>query len=124
MNDQALLDPHSTLREFLAQSDFMRHGAVMTDLDGTAVVEENGRAYVSVPMETGLKRMHDLRRAVVINSLRFPLSIIRTFGKAWYQITGAPVPVVVDAWQPVRPHGADKGRRNRLRRNRGHLPRA
>ncbi|MBA3253539.1 MAG: HAD family phosphatase [Pseudomonadota bacterium] len=94
MNDQALLDPHSTLREFLAQSDFMRHGAVMTDLDGTAVVEENGRAYVSVPMETGLKRMHDLGRAVVINSLRFPLSIIRTFGKAWYQITGAPVPVV------------------------------
>jgi hydroxymethylpyrimidine pyrophosphatase-like HAD family hydrolase len=94
MNDQSLLDPHSTLREFLAQSDFMRHGGVMTDLDGTAVHEENGRVYVSVPMETGLKRMHDLGRAVVINSLRFPLSVIRTFGKAWYQITGVPVPVV------------------------------
>ena len=94
MNDQSLLDPHSTLREFLAQSDFMRHGGVMTDLDGTAVHEENGRVYVSVPMETGLKRMHDLGRAVIINSLRFPLSVIRTFGKAWYQITGVPVPVV------------------------------
>ncbi len=43
MNDQSLLDPHSTLREFLAQSDFMRNGGVMTDLDGTAVHEENGR---------------------------------------------------------------------------------
>lgn len=94
MNSQSLLDPHSTLREFLAQSDFMRHGGVMTDLDGTAVHEENGRVYVSVPMETGLKRMHDLGRAVVINSLRFPLSVIRTFGKAWYQIAGVPVPVV------------------------------
>jgi hydroxymethylpyrimidine pyrophosphatase-like HAD family hydrolase len=94
MNDQALLDPHSTLRKFLAESQFMRHGGVMTDLDGTAVHEENGRVYVSVPMETGLKRMHDLGRAVVINSLRFPMSVIRTFGKAWYQITGVPVPVV------------------------------
>ena len=94
MNDQALLDPPSTLRQFLAQSDFMRHGGVMTDLDGTAVHEENGRVYVSVPMETGLKRMHDLGRAVIINSLRFPLSVIRTFGKAWYQIAGVPVPVV------------------------------
>lgn len=94
MSDLALLDPHSALREFLAQSDFMRHGGVMTDLDGTAVHEENGRVYVSVPMETGLKRMHDLGRAVVINSLRFPLSVIRTFGKAWYQIAGVPVPMV------------------------------
>jgi hydroxymethylpyrimidine pyrophosphatase-like HAD family hydrolase len=94
MNDQTLLDPHSTLREFLAQSDFMRHGGVMTDLDGTAVHEENGRVYVSVPMETGLKRMHDLGREVIINSLRFPLSVIRTFGKAWYQVAGVPVPVV------------------------------
>lgn len=94
MNDQVLTDPRSALREFLAQSDFMRHGGVLTDLDGTAVLEENGRVYVSVPMETGLKRMHDLGRTVVINSLRFPLSVIRTFGKAWYQISGVPVPVV------------------------------
>lgn len=94
MTEQAILDPHSTLRDFLAQSDFMRHGGVMTDLDGTAVHEENGRVYVSLPMETGLKRMHDLGRAVVINSLRFPLSVIRSFGKAWYQVAGVPVPVV------------------------------
>src|SRR5215207_5916688 len=94
MNDQALDVSHSELRQFLAQSDFMRHGGVMTDLDGTAVHEENGRVYVSLPMESGLKRMHDLGRAVVINSLRFPLSIIRTFGKVWYQISGVPVPTV------------------------------
>lgn len=94
MNDQALIDPHSELRQFLAKSEFMRHGAVMTDLDGTAVHEEKGRVYVSLPMETGLKRMHDLGRAVIINSLRFPLSVIRTFGKAWYQIAGVPVPIV------------------------------
>ncbi|MBA2547469.1 MAG: HAD family phosphatase [Burkholderiaceae bacterium] len=94
MNDQPVIDPHSQLREFLAQSDFMRNGGVLTDLDGTALHEENGRVAVSLPMKTGLKRMHDLGRAVVINSLRFPLSVIRTFGKAWYQIAGVPVPVV------------------------------
>lgn len=94
MNDDAITDPNVALREFLAQSAFMRHGGVMTDLDGTAVHEENGRVTVSVPMETGLKRMHDLGRTVVINSLRFPLSVIRTFGQAWYQISGVPVPVV------------------------------
>jgi hydroxymethylpyrimidine pyrophosphatase-like HAD family hydrolase len=94
MEDDLQTNPHDALRDFLAQSDFMRHGGVMTDLDGTAVHEENGRVTVSVPMETGLKRMHELGRAVVINSLRFPLSVIRTFGKAWYQISGAPVPVV------------------------------
>ncbi|MGZ8994739.1 MAG: hypothetical protein ACXW16_12055, partial [Burkholderiaceae bacterium] len=94
MHHPALPDAHSALREFLAQSDFMRNGGVMTDIDGTAVLEDNGRVYVSVPMEMGLKRMHDLGRAVVINSLRFPLSVLRTFGKAWYQIARAPVPVV------------------------------
>lgn len=96
MTEQAILDPHSTLREFLAQSQFMRHGGVMTDLDGTAVHEENGRVYVSQPMETGLKRMHDLGREVIINSLRFPLSVIRSFGKEWYRVAGVPVPVVAN----------------------------
>ena len=94
MIDDVAIDPNAALQDFLARSDFMRHGGVMTDLDGTAVHEENGRTYVSVPMKTGLKRMHELGRAVIINSLRFPLSVIRTFGNAWYHISGAPVPVV------------------------------
>jgi hydroxymethylpyrimidine pyrophosphatase-like HAD family hydrolase len=88
------MDPNQALRAFLAESQFMQNGAVMTDLDGTAVHEENGRVYVSQPMEVGLARMHELGREVIINSLRFPLSVIRSFGREWYAISRAPVPVV------------------------------
>lgn len=82
------------LNEFLAASDFMRRGGVMTDLDGTAIHEDGGRVMVSLPMEAGLKRMNDLARPVILNTLRFPLSVIRTFGKEWYAIAGVPVPLV------------------------------
>jgi hydroxymethylpyrimidine pyrophosphatase-like HAD family hydrolase len=88
------MDPYPALRAFLAESEFMRHGAVMTDLDGTAVHEAEGRVYVSESMEAGLARMHQLGREVVINSLRFPRSVIRSFGREWYGISRAPVPVV------------------------------
>jgi hydroxymethylpyrimidine pyrophosphatase-like HAD family hydrolase len=87
-------DPYPSLRAFLAESEFMRHGGVMTDLDGTAVHDENGRACVSAAMEGGLLRMHELGRAVIINSLRFPRSVIEDFGEAWYRLSGRPVPVV------------------------------
>jgi hypothetical protein len=84
----------STIERFLAASDFMGLGGVMTDLDGTALHEERGRVFVSVPMETGLQRMSRLARPVVLNTLRFPLSVIRTFGKEWYAIARVPVPLV------------------------------
>ena len=32
---------------------------------------------------------------MVINTLRFPLSVIRTFGKEWYRISSAPIPTVL-----------------------------
>ena len=57
--------------------------------------EYQGRHTVPETVERGLKRIHDLGRPVVINTLRFPLSVIRTFGKAWYQISNAPVPTVL-----------------------------
>ena len=114
MNDQTLLDPHSTLREFLAQSDFMRHGGVMTDLDGTAVHEENGRVYVSVPMETGLKRMHDLGRAV-----DHQLAALSAVGDS--NVRQGVVPDsrragagCIAARQPLRTHGASEVGRDRV----------
>ena len=76
----------------------MRHGGV-TDLDGTAVHEENGRVYVSDAMEKGLKRMHDLGRSVVINSLRFPLSVMQASAKRGTKSPGVPVPVHGSAWR-------------------------
>jgi hypothetical protein len=39
-------------------------------------------------MEMGLKRVHDAGRQVVINTLRFPLSVMRVFGAEWQRVTG------------------------------------
>jgi hydroxymethylpyrimidine pyrophosphatase-like HAD family hydrolase len=39
--------------------------------------------------------MHHLGRPIIINTLRFPLSVIHTFGKEWYTISNAPIPVVL-----------------------------
>ncbi|MEJ7680254.1 MAG: hypothetical protein WKG06_20850 [Segetibacter sp.] len=42
-----------------------------------------------------MKKIYDLGRPVVINTLRFPLSVMRTFGREWYSISNAPVPTVL-----------------------------
>lgn len=82
------------LKLFLRESRFAASGGVITDLDGTAVHEEHGRVYIPEAVEFGLKRLYETGRPVVLNSLRFPLSVMRTFGKEWLAIANAPVPVV------------------------------
>lgn len=84
----------AALREFFDGSNFHTSGAVITDLDGTAVHEEDGRVYIPQPVEFGLKALYDRGRPIILNSLRFPLSVMRTFGKEWLAISGAPIPVV------------------------------
>lgn len=83
-----------TLRGFLATSAFARSGAVITDLDGTALHEHEGRLRVAPEVEFGLKGLSDLGRPVAINTLRFPLNVVRSFGRAWAAITDAPLPLV------------------------------
>lgn len=82
------------LRDFAESSRFTTDGGVVMDLDGTAVHEENGRVYIPPPVEFGLKALYDRGRPVVLNSLRFPLSVMRTFGKEWLAISGAPIPII------------------------------
>jgi hydroxymethylpyrimidine pyrophosphatase-like HAD family hydrolase len=82
------------LRRFLSESEFTNSGGVVMDLDGTAVHEKDGRIYIPEPVEFGLKANYEAGRTVVINSLRFPLSVMRTFGKEWLTISGAPIPAV------------------------------
>ena len=84
----------STLADFLRARPFATAGAVMTDLDGTAVHEHEGRVRVVPQVEFGLKRLRDLGRPVAVNSLRFPLNVVRTFGRAWTAITSDPLPIV------------------------------
>jgi hydroxymethylpyrimidine pyrophosphatase-like HAD family hydrolase len=83
-----------TVKDFLASSRFAELGAVVTDLDGTAVHEYEGRVRIPQVVEFGLKRLHDLGHPFIINTLRFPLSVMRTFGRAWTSISNAPIPTV------------------------------
>lgn len=82
------------LKQFLSQTNFVTEGGICTDLDGTAVHEDQGRIYIPPTVEMGLKSLYDLGRPFVLNSLRFPLSVLRTFGKEWYSISNADIPVV------------------------------
>lgn len=82
------------LTEFAGRTRFTSHGAVVTDIDGTAVIEEQGRIVIPKTVEFGLKALYDRGRPIVLNSLRFPLSVMRSFGKEWLAISGAPIPVV------------------------------
>ena len=96
MEQRPQLDPEviKAVTEFYNGSDFAARGAVITDLDGTAVHEDKGRIYIPPPVEFGLRAIYERGRPVVLNSLRFPLSVMRTFGKEWLAIARAPIPVV------------------------------
>jgi hydroxymethylpyrimidine pyrophosphatase-like HAD family hydrolase len=84
----------ATLADFVGASRFRERGGIVTDLDGTAVIERAGRIAIAEPVELGLKRLRDVGRPVVLNTMRFPLSVMRTFGEAWLRLTGAKIPTV------------------------------
>src|SRR5215208_6592954 len=65
-----------------------------TDLDGTAVHEFQGKIAIPKEVELGLMRHYERGRPLILNSLRFPLSVIRTFGQDWYRLSNAPIPTV------------------------------
>lgn len=82
------------LRRFIEQSSFATDGVVITDLDGTAVHEYQGKIVIPKEVELGLMRHYERGRPLILNSLRFPLSVIRTFGQDWYKLSNAPIPTV------------------------------
>lgn len=82
------------LRQFYLTSAFIERGGIITDLDGTAVHERDGTVFIAESVTRGLKALVELGRPVVINTLRFPLNVIRTFGRAWSAFTAEPVLLV------------------------------
>ena len=84
----------NAIGDFVAESGFTKHGGVVIDLDGTAVHESEGKTSIPPAVELGLKALYDRGRPVVLNSLRFPLSVMRTFGKEWLAISNSPIPTV------------------------------
>jgi hydroxymethylpyrimidine pyrophosphatase-like HAD family hydrolase len=83
------------VEHFIEHSQFERRGAVVLDLDGTALLEEQRKVFISGSVERGIKSIDNIGRPVVINTLRFPLSVIRTVGEEWYRITDNPIPTVL-----------------------------
>src|SRR3954464_13295151 len=65
------------------------------DLDGTALLEDRGKVFISSSVEKGVKALHDLGMQVVLNTLRFPLSVITTVGLEWYKIADVPILTVL-----------------------------
>lgn len=82
------------LQTFIQQSTFASSGSVVTDLDGTAVHEFQGKIIIPKEVELGLMHHYESGRPLMLNSLRFPLSVIRTFGQDWYKLSNAPIPTV------------------------------
>ena len=83
-------DQLKALDKFAASANFQKSLLVL-DLDGTALLEEKGKVFISSSVEKAVKAIHDLKLPVAINTLRFPLSVMRTVGEAWYQIAEAPI---------------------------------
>src|SRR5687767_1828039 len=83
-----------SLEEFAARSDFQK-GALVLDLDGTALLEREGKVFISSAVEKAVRAVHDIRRPVILNTLRFPISVLTTVGEAWYQIADVPILTVL-----------------------------
>jgi hydroxymethylpyrimidine pyrophosphatase-like HAD family hydrolase len=82
------------LQRFAEESDSAKTFLAL-DLDGTALLEDHGKVFISSSVEKGVKAIHDFQIPVVLNTLRFPLSVINTVGEAWYQIADVPILTVL-----------------------------
>src|SRR5438445_10396152 len=91
MNNAQWLEP---LKKFAGENDLSKTFLAL-DLDGTALLEDHGKVFISSSVEKAVKAIHDLHIPIVINTLRFPLSVMTTVGHAWYEIADAPILTVL-----------------------------
>ncbi len=83
------------LETFFHQSDFANEGWLITDMDGTVITEEAGAYSIPTHVVIGLKKLYDLGRPIIINTLRFPKSVMRTYNKVWFSNFDYTVPAVL-----------------------------
>lgn len=88
-------EAEKVFKKFLQESDLLKKGALITDLDGTALHERNGEVHIPSTIKDGIEQCGKLNIPVVINTLRFPMSFIRTFGHEWYDINRKPIPTIL-----------------------------
>src|SRR5690606_10649763 len=85
---------HAELQGFAQESASLKRGASVTDLDGPAVLESEGRVAIPHVVSHALKTLNEQGIPVAINTLRFPANVIATFGREWSAITDAPLPLI------------------------------
>lgn len=84
-----------TALENFARANDASKSFLVLDLDGTALLEDHGKVFISSSVEKGVKAIYDLKLPVVLNTLRFPLSVISTIGEAWSQLSNVPILTVL-----------------------------
>lgn len=68
---------------------------VVLDLDGTVLLEERGKVFISGAVERAIELAAAERIPVVMNTLRFPLSVIRMVAAEWTAAAGSRIPAVL-----------------------------
>jgi hydroxymethylpyrimidine pyrophosphatase-like HAD family hydrolase len=81
--------------ENFARANEASKSFLVLDLDGTALLEDHGKVFISSSVEKGVKAVYDLNLPVVLNTLRFPLSVISTIGEAWSKLSNVPILTVL-----------------------------
>jgi hydroxymethylpyrimidine pyrophosphatase-like HAD family hydrolase len=85
---------HLVLEQFVNQADIAA-GAVILDLDGTALLEDQGKVFISASVEKAVQQVTATGWPVIINTLRFPLSVIRTIAHEWMGISTPRIPAIL-----------------------------
>lgn len=89
------LDHHRALERFVGSSD-IRKGAWFIDLDGVIFNQDKrGKITVSKEAEGGIRDMLAMGCPVIINSLRFPVSLIKSVAASWLLMFEKEIPAVL-----------------------------
>ncbi|KAA5542920.1 HAD hydrolase family protein [Adhaeribacter rhizoryzae] len=82
------------IQDYVIQPAFRQNGGLITDLDGTIVQHLDGNYSVPTQVQAGLNNLYRVNCPIILNTIRFPLSIIKTFAAVLYPIAQNPIPVI------------------------------
>ena len=82
------------IQHFASHPDFRPQGGLMTDLDGTIVQHRDGNYLIPPEVQAGLNNLYQVNCPIILNTIRFPISIIKTFAAILYPIAGNSIPVI------------------------------
>ncbi|MDQ4142092.1 MAG: HAD hydrolase family protein [Bacteroidota bacterium] len=82
------------IQDFASHPDFRQYGGLMTDLDGTIVQHQDGNYFIPPEVQAGLHNLYQVNCPIILNTIRFPISVIKTFAAVLYPIAQNPIPVI------------------------------